>query len=165
MMRDMIIHHRHLSPTDTGTDVTHTIVISNLLMLIIRITLTILRGIHHNLAPMLLILSDERTTSRSSNHLVTVERQHAILSECAQHLSFILRPESLCSILHYRNTVFVRNLHDTVNLVRHTIQSHRHNRLWRLTRLCDTVFYSHLHQLRIHIPCLLLRIHKNRRCP
>ena len=48
MVFDVFVRHRHLAATDTGADVRHTIVVSNLFMLIVRIALSSLSGIPHN---------------------------------------------------------------------------------------------------------------------
>ncbi len=62
MMRNMIINHSHLSTAYTSTNVTHPVVIPNLLMLIVRITLPILSSIHHNLAPF--FFSSDKSDAR-----------------------------------------------------------------------------------------------------
>ena len=162
MMSDMIIYHSHLATTYTCTDVTHTIVVANLLMLIVWIAFTILGGIHHNLAPSILIRRNQRTTTTGCYHLISIKAKHTILTECTQHLTLILRTESFSRILNHRNIIAISNLHDAVNLVRHTIQRHWYNSLWLLTRLSDTVFDSLLQQIRIHIPSITLRIHEHR---
>ena len=58
--------------------------------------------------------------------------------------------------------VYLRYLHYLVNLVQHTVQSHRHDGLRRLSRLGYAVFDSLLQQFRIHVPRLTFRTHKHR---
>ena len=117
MMRYMLSRYGHLSTADTGTDVAHAVVITNLLVLIVGIALTILRGIHHNFAPLVLIGSNQGATITGGYHLVPVERQHIILTKRTQHLTIPATTEALSSILHYRNSVLVGNLHNAVNLI------------------------------------------------
>ena len=134
-------------------------------MLVVRIALTILCGIHHNLTPLILVGSNQCTTTRGGYHLIAVEAEDAILTESTQHLTVPATTKTLSSILHYRNTILVGNLHNAVNLIWHTIQSHRHNSRRLLARLGNTVLDSLLHQFRIHIPRILLRIHEHRCSP
>ena len=159
----MVIQHSHLPAADTCTDVRHSVVVSNLLVLVVRITLAVLRGVHHNLAPVLLILGDESAAARSSYHLVAVEREYAILTERTQHLTFVPRAEALGSILHHGDSEPVRNLHDAVGLVRHTIQRHRHDGRRLPARLGDTILDSQLQQLRVHVPRIRFRVNHHRR--
>ena len=74
MMGDMVISHRHLTAPDTCAYITHTVVVTDLLMLIIRVALTVLGSIHHHLAPRIVIRGDQRTATRGGNHLIAVER-------------------------------------------------------------------------------------------
>ena len=164
-MRQMIIHHGHLSTSDTSADIRHTVVIPDLLMLIVRITLTILRSIHHDLAPVVFVLSNQRTAPRRCNHLIAIERQYAILTKRTQRLSLIARAKSFSRILYDGDTILIGNLHDTVSLVWHTVERYRHDSLRRLPSLGDTVFDSHLQQFRIHVPRIRLRIDQHRRSP
>lgn len=60
MVRDMLIRHRHLAPTDAGSDVRHAVVIPNLLVLIVGIVLAVLSRVHHYFVPGVLIGCDER---------------------------------------------------------------------------------------------------------
>ena len=162
MMLNMVVYHRHLASANTRTDVRHAIVISYLLVLIVGVALTILRSIHHDFAPWVFIRRNQCSTTRSSNHLITIKRQHAILTESTKHLTIKPRTKSFGSILNHRNLVLIRNLHDTVNPVWHTIQCHRHNSLWLLACLSDSVLDSLFQQFRIHIPSVLLGIHEHR---
>ena len=162
VMVDMFLYHRHLSATDTCTNITHTIVVANGRMLIVRISITRLRGIPHDGILVLHALTNQGATTRSRNHLVPVETQHTELTESAQYPSVKLRAKALGSILHYRNIVTVGNFHNPFAIVRHTVESHRNNRLWLLSYLGDTVFYRLLQQHRVHIPSFRLRTHKHR---
>ena len=165
MMFYVSVNDCHLPPSDSRTDITHPIVISYFLMLIIRITLPILRRIHHNLAPTLLIRCNQCPTPRGGNHLITIEAQHAIFPKRPQHLSFIPASESFRCILNHGYSIPISNLHNPFYLIRHPIQCHRHNRLRIATRLSLSVFNRHLEQFRVHIPRLFLRVHEHRRSP
>ena len=63
MVGDMFIQHRHLATSDTGTDIRHTIVVADLLMLIIRIRLTGLRSIEHDLLFRFFVRTDQSPTT------------------------------------------------------------------------------------------------------
>ena len=89
MMSKVVIYHRHLTTAYTGTDIGHTVVVTNFLMLIVRIALTVLRSVHHNLPPAILVRRNQRTATRSRNHLVAIERQHAVLTKRTKHLPLI----------------------------------------------------------------------------
>ena len=164
MMSEMLLNHCHLSTPNSCADITHPIVITYLLMLIVRIALAILRRIHHHLAPMLLILSNQCSATRRCNHLITIKRQHAILTECTQHLPLVARTKALSRILHHGDPILIRNLHNAIRLIRHAIQCHRHDSLRIFSRLLLAVNDCLFQQLRIDIPSIRLRIHQNRFC-
>ena len=63
MVLQMLLNHRHLPTADTGAYIRHTIVIPNLLVLIVRIALAVLRGIHHNLPPLILVTRNQSTAT------------------------------------------------------------------------------------------------------
>ena len=86
---DVLVEHRHLSPTDTRTDIAHAIVVTDLLMLIIRVTLARLCRIEHHIIARFLIRTDQSPATRSGDHLVAIERQDTIGTECSAHLPFI----------------------------------------------------------------------------
>ena len=94
VMGNMIIGYSHLTTADAGTDVAHTVVEANLLVLVIWITFPILSGVHHYLLPFLLIIRDEGSAATRSNHLVAVEAQHAVLAEGTQHLAVVAGAEA-----------------------------------------------------------------------
>lgn len=75
MVRDMLIRHRHLAPTDAGSDVRHAVVIPNLLVLIVGIVLAVLSRVHHYFVPGVLIGCDERAVTVGRNHLVPLKER------------------------------------------------------------------------------------------
>ena len=81
MMVDMRLRDSHLTTTDTSTDIRHAVVVTDSLMLIIRVSFASLRSIPHNGILVLGILANQRAAARGGNHLVPVERQHAIFTE------------------------------------------------------------------------------------
>ena len=164
MMGDMVISHRHLTAPDTCAYITHTVVVTDFLMLIIRVALTVLGGIHHHLAPRIVIRGDQRTATRGGNHLIAVERQHTIPAERTQRLPLITRAETLCGILYHGDIVATGNLHDTVYLIGHAIECHGHNGLRRLSGLGDSVFDGLLEQVGVHVPGIFLRVYEHRCC-
>lgn len=87
VMGDVLLCDGHLTAADAGTDVRHAVVVTDLLVLVVRVALAILSGVHHDFAPFVLVRCDQRAAARSRDHLVAVETQHAILAERAQHLA------------------------------------------------------------------------------
>ena len=162
MMGNMVIQYRHLTTTNTSTHIRHTIVIANSTVLIVRISITSLCSIPHHLVGILRITANQRTSTRSSNHLVAIERQHTIFSKCTQYLTIKTRTHSLSSILYYRNAILISYCHDFINTVRHTIKSHRHNRFRIFASLFLAVNNRLLQQSWIHIPSLAFRTNKYR---
>ena len=164
MMRDVVVHDCHLTTTDTRTDITHAIVVANLLVLIVGIALTILCGVHHDLTPGVFIRRDQGTSARGGYHLIAVEAQDAEFTEGTQHLTLIARAEALCCILDDRNLIAIGNLHDAVNLIGHAIEGDRDDGLGRLAGLGDTILNGLLQQVGVHVPRFALRIDEYRRC-
>ena len=117
----VLIHHRHLAATDTRTNVTHAIVIAYLLMLIIRISLTCLCGIEHNLLLCLRIRTNQGTATAGGYHLVAIERQHTIFAKRTTNPSFVPTAETFRSILNHRNAILLRHSHYFIQLGWHTI--------------------------------------------
>ena len=162
VMSNMLVDDGHLAATDTGTNVTHTVVETNLLMLVVGIALAILGGIHHNLAPLFFVVGNQGTATRSGNHLVAIETQHAIFSKCSQYLTFILRTETFSSILNDWNIVAVSNLHNAIHFIRHTIQSYGYNGFRFTACLGNSILDCFLQQVWIHVPSVTLAINENR---
>ena len=84
---DMIVDYRHLPPAYSGANVTHTVVETYLLVLIVRIAFAILGCVHHYLTPPVLISCNESPASGCGNHLVSVKTQHTVLAERSKHLA------------------------------------------------------------------------------
>ena len=120
------VEHRHLSAADTGADVRHAVVVTDGRVLVVGVSIAGLSGIPHHLVGVLCAAANQGTAARGRNHLVAVERQHAVLSERTEHLSAETRPHAFGCIFHYGNAVFVGNRHDFVNAVRHTTVSYTH---------------------------------------
>ena len=139
---NMRICNSHLPTTNTGTNVAHTIIITDSRMLIVRISITSLGSIPHNSIFVLCIPANQSTTTRCGYHLITVKWQHTKPSKGTQHLTIIFATKSLCGIFNNWNLIFVCNLHDFLAIVRHTIKCHRNNSLRFLTGFGDTIFYS-----------------------
>ena len=87
VMGNMVASHSHLPSANAGTDVTHTVIVAYLLVLIVGVALAVLGGVHHNLAPLVFVVGDEGSTTAGGNHLVAVEGEHTILAKGAQHLT------------------------------------------------------------------------------
>lgn len=86
-MGNVFIYNRHLTTTDSGTDVRHTVVVTDCFVLIIRIALACLGSVLQDFASLVGIGADESTAAGGGYHLVAIERQHAVLTECAERLA------------------------------------------------------------------------------
>ena len=161
----MRIHHSHLPATYPRADVRHPVIVTYRLMLVVRVRLARLRRIPHDAVFLLRRRTHQRASSRGRDHLVAVERKHAVAPEGAQHLPVEARAESLRRVLDDRDAVPVRDLHDTVDAVRHPVQRHRHDRLRHPAGPRHPVPYRLLQQFRIHVPRIRLRIHEHRLRP
>src|SRR5690554_148850 len=159
----MIVEHHHLATTNTCTNITHPIVIPNMRMLIVRSIITRLSSIKHRTLSLLLSRAHKRSSTRSSNHLITVKRQTSKLAKSTTPLSFIFRTQRLSRILQYRNLKLISDIHNLIHFSRHTIQMHRNNSLRLLTRLSNLIHNSLSKMHRRHIPSVRLTINKNRR--
>lgn len=164
MMLDMRIENSHLAATDTCANIGHTIVVADGSMLVVRIGITRLCRIPHDLIGIFSIAANKSAAAGSRDHLVAVERQYAVLAESSENLAVKARTHALCGILDNLNTVFVCNSHDLVNLVRHTIESHWDNRLRIFARFFFSVNDCLFKKRRIHIPRLRLQTDKHRFC-
>ena len=80
MMGKMIINYGHLTTANTSAYVTHTVVETNVLMLVVWERFAGLGGIEKNALGSFLIGTDECAAATGSNHLVAVERHHAIVA-------------------------------------------------------------------------------------
>ena len=125
MMFEMVVDYGHLSAADTGTDITHAVVIADSLVLVIGISLTGLGGIPHDFISGLFVGADQSTTATGGNHLVAIEREDTVLTKGTQHLAIESRAKSLSCIFDDRNTILLPYFHDTLDVVRHTIQRDR----------------------------------------
>ena len=139
VMRNMLIQYGHLTTTDTRTNITHTIIVTDLFMLVMRERFTSLRSIKHRLLLGAFIRNDQSPATRSSDHLITIKRQHAKGTESTAFLSLKLRTQSLCSILQHWNIIFSGYRANLINPGRHTVKMNRKNSFRFLTRLCDSV--------------------------
>ena len=129
----------HLPAAYAGADVRHAVVVADGLVLVVGIALARLRGVPHYLALGLGIGTYQRAAARGRDHLVAVERQHAVAPEGAQHLSAETRAEAPRRHPRPRNAVFVGHLHDAVDAVGHAVERHGHDGLGLAPRACDAV--------------------------
>ena len=165
VMRNMLIQHSHLTTTDAGTNITHTIIVTDLFMLVMRERFTSLRSIKHSLLLGAFIRNNQSPATRSSDHLITVKRQHAKGTESTALLPLKLRTQSLCSILQHRNIIFSGYRANLINPSRHTVKMNRKNSFRLLTCLQDSVLNGFFQQNRVHIPGILLTVDKYRSRP
>ena len=121
MMSHMSVSHRHLTTPDTRTNIRHPVIISDPLMLVIRISLPSLRSVEHDLPLSLPVRTNQRTTTTGRNHLIPIERQHPIFSKRTQHTSIITRAKTLRRILNDRNPIPISDRHNLIHLIRHPI--------------------------------------------
>ena len=164
MVSDMVGSDGHLPATDARTDVAHAIVVANMLVLIVGISFTRLSGIEHNLILAFGIGADERSATAGGNHLIAVERQHAVAAKCAAHLPGIAAAEAFSGIFHHRNTVFVSHSHHLAQLGWHTIEVDRHNGFRLLACDGNAVGNGTVEQFRVNVPSVGFAIDEHRRC-
>ena len=93
-------------------------------MLIVRISITSLSRVPHNRIGRLGRATNQRTPARSSNHLVAVEREHAVRAEGPQHARDEARPHSFRRVLDHRDPILVGHGQYLIYLVRHAVQCH-----------------------------------------
>ena len=110
-------------------------------MLVIGICLARLGCIEHNLFLGLSILAYKSAAARGRNHLVSVERQHAVFAESAEHLPVITRAEPLRSIFDYGNSVLGGNFHYPVYLIWHSIKRDGNDSFRLFACFCYSVDY------------------------
>ena len=89
VMPNMLIHYRHLSTTDARANITHTVIIADFLMLVIRVGFSGLCGKKHDAVLRFLIRAYQSPATRSGDHLVAIKTQHAIMTEGTQHLAIV----------------------------------------------------------------------------
>ncbi len=162
MMGDMRTENRHLTSAYAGADVGHTVVVADGRVLVVRIGVTRLGGIPHDFIRILGTAADEGASAGSRNHLVAVERQHAVFPECSEHLPVEARAHPLGGVLDHRDSVFFGNRQNPVNMIWHSVQRHRDNRLRIPAGLFFPVNDGLLQQLRVHIPSFRLGADKHR---
>ena len=89
MVGKVVIYDCHLSTAYACADVAHAVVVANVLVLIVREGLAGLGGEEEDALGGFLIGADKGATATGGNHLVAVERHHAIVAEGANHLTTI----------------------------------------------------------------------------
>lgn len=162
MVVDTAVDNLHLGPTDTRTEVGHSVIVSDFLMLIIRISLAGLRGIPHYASARILVGADESAATAGSDHLVTVERQHSETSECAEHLSVVAGAETFSRILDDGDTILIGHLQDFADFIWHTIEGDRDNGFGRASGFFDTVGDCPFEKDGGNVPRVTFRIDENR---
>ena len=162
VMLDVIIDHRHLTPSNTGADITHTIVETNVLMLVVWERFAGLSGIEKNTLGSLLVGTYQCTATRSGDHFVAIETHDAETAESTGHLAFVFRAESLGRVFYYGNLITVGNLHDLVDIGWHAIHVDRHNSFGFFTRLLNAVLDGVFKLVGVHVPSGFFRAYQNR---
>ena len=85
VVSDMLVGNGHLPTADSGAYVRHPVIVSDLLVLVIGIGFTGLRGVEHDLLLCLGIRTDQRAAARRGDHLIAIERQNAVFAERPEH--------------------------------------------------------------------------------
>src|SRR3712207_52634 len=73
VVSNMLFKNSHLTTPDTCTDITHPVVETDSSMLIVRVCVTSLGCIPHDSVCILFVATNQRATTGSSDHLVTIE--------------------------------------------------------------------------------------------
>ena len=129
----VVVDNSHLSAAYTGADVAHAVVVANVFVLIVGVSLAGLSGEEHDFAFGIGIGADESTAAAGGNHLIAVEREHAVAAESATHLTAIAAAEALGCVFYYGNAVAVGHIHYFIEQGRHAVEVDRHNGFWGLT--------------------------------
>ena len=90
MVGDMFACDGHLPSADACTDITHAIVITNLLVQIVRSRLTSLRGKEHDAFLRFFVRANQCTATAGGYHLIAVETHDTEMSEGASHAPLVL---------------------------------------------------------------------------
>ena len=164
VMRQMVIHHRHLSASDTCTDVAHAVVVAHRFVLVIGISLACLGGVPHYGVLVLGAGAHECTASAGGYHLVAIETEHAVPAEGAQSAAAETGAETLGSVLDDGDVVLVGHPHDAVYAVRHAVEGHGDDGFGDASGLAYAVEDSLFEEHGVHIPGVGFAIHKHGRC-
>ena len=162
LLLNSLIQNLHLSATDTGHNIAHTIIISNFLVLIMAGFLSCLCCPEANLGdPFLRLLlrkiAHQHAAAGSGDDLISIKRKYAIVTKGSCSLSMIQTSQTLCRILDHRNSMLFTDLHDPIHVCRKSIQMHWHNCLHIGIFLKGT-----LQCFRRHIPGLIITVDKDR---
>ena len=125
-------------------------------MLVVWICITGLSSIPHDFIRLFWISTDKCTSTRGCNHLVPVEREYSVAAKSAEDLSVKTRSHTFGCILNHRDTIFVSDRHNFIDMVWHPIKSNRDDGLRIFAGLLFPVDDGFLQQLRVHIPCFAL---------
>src|SRR5690606_33193386 len=127
----MLIEHLHLPPANTGTNITHSVLIPYLTMLIMRSVVSGLRRKKNSFVFQFFCMRNNGTTTRGGDNLVSVKRQHPNIAQGATLLAFIGASQSFCRIFQNRDVIFLRYRLDFIGFKRHAIKVHGYNRFGR----------------------------------
>ena len=118
--------------------------------------------IEHDFAFSFGIRANQGPTTRGGDHLVAVERKHAVAAERTENVAVESRPKSFCGIFNHGNFVFVGDRHDLIDPVGHAVKSDRNDCLGLFPGFSDTILNGLFEQYRIHVPALRLGVYENR---
>ena len=158
MMSDMCIQNSHLTTSDTCTYVWHTVVVTNLCMLVVGISITGLSCMPHHVVGIFPVLADESTTTRSSNHLIAIKWKDTKASKGTENPAVEARAHAFGCILNDWDIVFIGNCHNFFAIIWHTVKSYWDNCFRIFAGLLLTVKNRLLQEFRIHVPCFTFRV-------
>ena len=121
-----------------------------------------MRGEEHDFAFGIGIGTYESAAAAGGNHLITVEREHAVAAESATHLTAIAAAETLGCVFYYGNAVAVGHIHYFIEQGRHAVEVDRHNGFWGLTGALYAVDDGFFEQFGRDVPCERFAIYEHR---
>ena len=119
----------YLPTANAGADVTHTVVVADLFMLIPGEGLPSLSSQFQSMNSICLVLADQHTAARCGDNLVAIERQCAKLAKGAALAPGVLTPQSLSRILNQGYAMFPADSRDLIQLGGITVQMDDDNSL------------------------------------
>ena len=164
MVCDVFFQNKHLPTADTRTDITQTVIVADMLMLIVWEGLTCLRSKELHPVGLCLGMTNQGSSPTGGNHFVAIEGKDAVFAKGSAILPVVHGPHRLSGIFDHGDVVGSSDLHNLIDTCRIAIKIDGNNSLWLSSRLLYSIFYGCLQQGRIHVPGTFFTIDKNRGC-
>src|SRR5690606_40168721 len=100
-----VINNFHLAAPDSCTYIAHSIVVTQIGMLVMRCVIARLCGKKYGFLFILFFLNNQSTPTGSSDNFISIETQYGNISEGPTFFSFKSNAQSFRSIFNYRNFI------------------------------------------------------------